>query len=97
MSADLHKIRFCGWGIRLPRSPPLRIALGAVIAILGLFGFLPILGFWMIPIGLLVLSVDIAIVRRWRRVAELSVGRRLSRSHPRLARRLGYSAHRRIC
>jgi hypothetical protein len=26
-----------------------------------------VLGFWMIPLGLLVLSVDIPIVRRWRR------------------------------
>jgi hypothetical protein len=30
-------------------------------------GFLPVLGFWMIPLGLLVLSVDLPIVRRWRR------------------------------
>ena len=33
----------------------------------GLLGFLPVLGFWMIPLGLLVLSIDIPIVRRWRR------------------------------
>jgi hypothetical protein len=26
-----------------------------------------VVGFWMIPLGLLVLSVDIPIVRRWRR------------------------------
>jgi len=30
-------------------------------------GFLPVLGFWMIPLGLLVLSVDLPAVRRWRR------------------------------
>ena len=33
----------------------------------GLLGFLPVLGFWMLPLGLLVLSVDFPIVRRWRR------------------------------
>jgi hypothetical protein len=26
-----------------------------------------VLGFWMIPLGLLVLSVDLPVVRRWRR------------------------------
>jgi hypothetical protein len=33
----------------------------------GLLGFLPVLGFWMIPLGFLVLSVDLPVVRRWRR------------------------------
>ena len=28
---------------------------------------MPVFGFWMIPLGLFVLSVDIPIVRRWRR------------------------------
>jgi len=35
--------------------------------ILGIFGFLPVLGFWMIPLGLLVLSYEFAAVRRGRR------------------------------
>jgi cytochrome c-type biogenesis protein CcmH/NrfF len=33
----------------------------------GLLGLLRVLGFWLIPLGLLVLSIDIHIVRRWRR------------------------------
>jgi cytochrome c-type biogenesis protein CcmH/NrfF len=37
----------------------------------GVFSILPVFGLWMIPLGLLVLSVDFAIVRRWRRRAEL--------------------------
>jgi hypothetical protein len=51
----------------LPKSKPLRIGLGILLVAFGLFGFLPVLGFWMIPLGLLVLSVDLPIVRRWRR------------------------------
>jgi len=26
-----------------------------------------VVGFWMIPLGLLVLSIDLPVVRRWRR------------------------------
>jgi hypothetical protein len=51
----------------LPKSKPVRIGLGILLIALGLLGFLPVLGFWMIPLGLLVLSVDLPIVRRWRR------------------------------
>jgi hypothetical protein len=51
----------------LPQSKPIRIGLGILLVAGGLVGFLPVLGFWMIPLGLLVLSVDLPIVRRWRR------------------------------
>ncbi len=51
----------------MPRSRRLRITMGGVLVVLGFFGFLPILGFWMIPLGLLVLSYEIAWVRRHRR------------------------------
>ena len=53
--------------LKLPRSRLARIVLGGALVIGGIFGFLPILGFWMIPLGLVVLSVDIAWVRRRRR------------------------------
>lgn len=49
----------------------MRIGLGIALVSGGLLGFLPILGFWMIPLGLLVLSADIALVRRWRRVLQV--------------------------
>jgi hypothetical protein len=45
----------------------LRIALGVALILCGIVGFLPVLGFWMIPLGLFVLSVDFPIVRRWQR------------------------------
>ncbi|MCL6707928.1 hypothetical protein M8R20_13045 [Pseudomonas sp. R2.Fl] len=50
-----------------PRSRVGRIAIGVVLVIGGILGFLPVLGFWMIPLGLLILSQDLAFVRRRRR------------------------------
>ena len=61
---------------KLPRSRIARIVIGVLLVIGGLLGFLPILGFWMIPLGLLVLSVDLPSVRRWRRRLEVKWGRR---------------------
>jgi hypothetical protein len=61
------KIRFANRHFHLPQSKPIRLGLGILLVAGGLLGFLPVLGFWMIPLGLLVLSVDIPIVRRWRR------------------------------
>ncbi|MEC9369529.1 MAG: hypothetical protein VX871_12655 [Pseudomonadota bacterium] len=62
-------IRFGGRKIHLPGSQIGRIALGALLVAGGLVGFLPVLGFWMIPLGFLVLSYDLPLVRRWRRQA----------------------------
>lgn len=60
----------------VPGSKPVRIALGVALVFLGMLGFLPIIGFWMIPLGLLVLSVDSWRVRRMRRRLEVWYGRR---------------------
>ena len=70
------KIRLGNWKFELPRSRLIRMALGLALIAGGLLGFLPVLGFWMIPLGLLVLSVDLPIVRRWRRRLEVWWGRR---------------------
>lgn len=51
----------------MPRSRVGRIATGSALVVGGTFGFLPILGFWMIPLGLVVLSHDLPAVRRRRR------------------------------
>lgn len=48
-----------GQGTRWAR----RVA-GVLLVIGGLFGFLPILGFWMIPLGLALLAEDIPPLRR---------------------------------
>ena len=62
-----HSINIAGRTIPMPASRWMRIALGSALVVFGVLGFLPILGFWMVPIGLLILSIDLAIVRRWRR------------------------------
>ena len=62
-----HKIRIFDRHWHLPQSKAVRIGIGILLVVGGLIGFLPVLGFWMIPLGLLVLSIDLPIVRRWRR------------------------------
>lgn len=66
-----HAIQIFDRKIPLPHSKPLRIAIGVLFVLFGVLGFLPILGYWMVPVGLLILSVDIARVRRWRRRMEV--------------------------
>jgi purine-cytosine permease-like protein len=66
-SEAVRKIAVFGREFTMPRSRRMRIAIGTLLVILGLFGFLPVLGFWMIPLGFLVLSYEFARVRRWRR------------------------------
>jgi len=63
--------------IGLPRSRMVRIALGSILIFGGILGFLPVLGFWMIPLGLLVLSQDLPMVRRWRRRLAVKFGRKV--------------------
>ena len=55
----------------MPQSRPARIGIGVALIILGTLGFLPVLGFWMIPLGLLVLSYEFGTIRRWRRRFDL--------------------------
>lgn len=45
--------------------PVVRGLLGLIVILLGTLGFLPILGFWMIPLGLALLATDIPPFRRW--------------------------------
>lgn len=59
----------------MPASRIGRIVVGVLCIIGGVLGFLPVLGFWMIPLGLLILSVDFPWVRRWRRNQEVKIGR----------------------
>lgn len=51
----------------LPKSRPLRLVIGVLLVILGTLGFLPVIGFWMIPLGIIVLSIDVPPIRRARR------------------------------
>jgi hypothetical protein len=74
-----RRLRFAGREVPLPQTRAFRIALGIALMLGGLAGFLPILGFWMVPLGLLVLSVDMPFVRRARRRLAVWWGRRRGR------------------
>jgi hypothetical protein len=45
--------------VRRPEARWVRIPLGIVLIFGGIFSFLPVLGIWMLPLGLLLLAVDI--------------------------------------
>jgi hypothetical protein len=65
------EIKIGRYSIRLPSSRPPRIVLGIALVLGGIVGFLPILGFWMIPLGLFVLSIDVPILGRlWKRLQD---------------------------
>ena len=63
----MPKIRLAKRTIHLPENRALRLGLGGALVVGGMFGFLPILGFWMIPLGAVVLAQDIPAVRRVNR------------------------------
>ena len=66
-------IRLGNRRIPVPGSVILRIGLGILFLLGGFLWFLPLLGAWMLPLGLLILSVDFAIARRLRRKGEVKV------------------------
>jgi hypothetical protein len=71
-----HSVGFAGRQIKLPQSRRRRIVLGVALVLGGFVGFLPVLGFWMVPLGLAVLSIDLPAVRRQRRRIVVWWGRR---------------------
>jgi len=60
---------------KIPDNKLHRTLLGWSLVIGGIFGFLPVVGFWMLPLGLLVLAVDYPFARRLRRKLEVWWGR----------------------
>ena len=88
----MQSIRFGGRTIPLPGHPVIRILLGILLILGGFLGFLPVLGFWMVPLGLIVLAVDIPVARRIKRRLDVRLGRWLIRRSPKWARRFGFSA-----
>jgi membrane-bound ClpP family serine protease len=49
--------------LRRPASQVIRIPIGVLLILGGIFSFLPVLGIWMLPLGLLLLALDIAFLR----------------------------------
>ena len=50
--------RFVAW-LRQPTSRWVRIPLAALLILGGIFSFLPVLGLWMLPLGLLLFAQDV--------------------------------------
>jgi hypothetical protein len=73
-----------GRRFRLPAELWRRRALGSAFVLGGCFSFLPILGAWMLPVGLAILSVDNHPLRRARRRLTIRIGRRWPRLNDRL-------------
>ena len=66
--AKFHRAwtRWIIWVYR--RVPPgARTLVGLLILAGGILGFLPVLGFWMIPLGLVIISLDFRPLTRTRR------------------------------
>ncbi|PJE31005.1 hypothetical protein SAMN06297129_3670 [Pseudooceanicola antarcticus] len=47
--------------------PGTRLPIGLLLMAGGLLGFLPILGFWMLPLGVAVIALDVVPFWRWLR------------------------------
>jgi hypothetical protein len=86
----MARIRIGQNSLPLPKSRIARTAIGGLLVTGGFLGFLPILGFWMIPLGFLVLSFDLSSVRRLRRQFVVKHAPRLRQHYPRLAGWLGF-------
>ncbi len=54
--------RFVAW-LRRPSSRLVRIPLAALLILGGIFSFLPILGLWMLPLGLLLFAQDVPMLQ----------------------------------
>ncbi len=91
----MAKLKFGDRTLKLPTNKLARIIIGILLIIGGILGFLPVLGFWMIPLGLMILSIDIPTVRRWRRKTTVKLGDRLIKSYPKIAHKLGFNGKKR--
>ncbi|MBN8990205.1 MAG: hypothetical protein J0H42_18320 [Rhizobiales bacterium] len=55
--------RFISW-LRKPSSRYVRIPIAILLIIGGIFSFLPVLGLWMLPLGLLLFAQDVPILQK---------------------------------
>lgn len=53
--------------IRANVPPGVRLLLGLMLMAGGVMGFLPVLGFWMLPLGVAVAALDVKPILRWFR------------------------------
>ena len=71
----MARVRLGNREFKAPGTPLTRTIAGIALIFGGVLGFLPILGFWMIPLGIIILSVDFHPMRRFRRKVEVRWGR----------------------
>ncbi len=89
----MASIRFGRHRVGLPKRRLHRRVIGGALVAGGLVGFLPIVGFWMVPAGLIVLSVDSAPIRRFRRRSTVGLGGWLKQRYPGVASKLGFTTN----
>jgi hypothetical protein len=55
--------RFIRW-LRIPSSFAVRLAIAILLILGGIFSFLPVLGVWMLPLGLLLIAQDVPLLQK---------------------------------
>ena len=57
-------VRSAAHWLRQPSARLVRIPAGILLCVGGAFGMLPVLGFWMLPVGVVLLAEDVLPLRR---------------------------------
>jgi hypothetical protein len=66
--------RFIRW-LRRPSSFAVRLVIAILLIVGGIFSFLPVLGLWMLPLGLLLIAQDVRLLQKPLVVAFVCVER----------------------
>ncbi len=69
------RLHIGSFSMPFPQSKIGRVSVGSGFVVGGCLGFLPILGFWMLPLGLVILSHDIGAARKFRRKTGVKLAR----------------------
>ena len=67
--------------VKVPDSKFKRFILGWGLVLGGIISFLPLLGIWMLPLGIMILAVDYPFARRLKRRTKVWWGRRQQNRH----------------
>src|SRR4030095_12526436 len=55
--------KFIQW-LRMPSSFAVRLVIALLLILGGIFSFLPVLGIWMLPLGLLLIAQDVPVLQK---------------------------------
>jgi hypothetical protein len=55
--------KFLRW-LRMPSSFAVRLIIAILLILGGIFSFLPVLGLWMLPLGLLLIALDVPFLQK---------------------------------